>query len=629
MRGPGAGPLSPATPPPEWSLRSVAWTAGLLALVIFFVPGAVWAARWSGSLPDLHLVVGLAFAAGLALSAAPLRPRYSALCAVAIGVPVVLWQVWAIDRFRAPAGLWPHLNELGLRLGDWGGRLLGSDRITDPTTFVLLVLAGAWLAVAGGVLLTVRGRRPWPLVLALGTTLILALHEASAIEALRFPVFAAASVALVARTRLLDRADVWRFEGVRFSSSVAPGSVLIAALAVLGLWMGVRALPHAWLPYELQPPWIDEPSPRAALVAPAPAAPAPAPPPPPPEPEPPPPPPPPPPPEPEVEPPPPEPPPPDPVDPPSDAEPPPPEPVDPPFIWLAVLYTGGGLIMLGAMARIVWRWTLPGITTPEHTWGSLLRLAGPLRLVPAGPHTPGEFALVLASAAPAAAPHVGRLAADYAGARYGGLWPSADESVANLRAWEAAKRALLRHALQRLAYGLRHPFAVARAVRPRRGPAVGRAARRWGITPSRLAVAVAVAGVLVAGALAWGWAVEEFRGAGSAPDADAADALAPPAAPDEAGDAPAALGDAPSADPPLIDAEPAVVPADAPPPDDAPPDTAPDSSAPPATWEVRPGDTLTAISAETGASIEEIVRLNNLPDPDTIHVGQVLILPTP
>ena len=44
---------------------------------------------------------------------------------------------------------------------------------------------------------------------------------------------------------------------------------------------------------------------------------------------------------------------------------------------------------------------------------------------------------------------------------------------------------------------------------------------------------------------------------------------------------------------------------------------------------MRPGDTLTAISAETGASIEEIVRLNDLPDPDTIHVGQVLILPTP
>ena len=294
-----------------------------------------------------------------------------------------------------------------------------------------------------------------------------------------------------------------------------------------------------------------------------------------------------------------------------------------------MLYAGGGLIMLGAMARIVWRWTLPGITTPERTWGSLLRLAGPLRLVPAGPHTPGEFALVLASAAPAAAPHVGRLAADYAGARYGGLWPSADESVANLRAWEAAKRALLRHALQRLAYGLRHPFAVARAVRPRGGPAVGRAARRWGITPSRVAVAVALVGGIVVAALAWGWAVEEFRGAGSGSDADAADALAPADAPDETGDTPATLGDEPAAAPPVVDAEPTVVPADTAPDDAAPPDAAADSSAPPATWEVRPGDTLTAISAETGASIEEIVRLNDLPDPDTIHVGQVLILPAP
>ena len=626
MRDPRAGSLAPATPPPEWSLRSLAWTAGLLALVIFFVPGAVWAARWSGSLPDLHLVVGLAFAAGLALSAAPLRPRYSALCAVAIGVPVVLWQVWAIDRFRAPAGLWPHLNELGLRLGDWGGRLLGGDRITDPTTFVLLVLAGAWLAVAGGVLLTLRGRRPWPLVLALGTTLILALHEASVIETLRFPIFAAASVALVARTRLLDRADVWRFEGVRFSSSVAPGSVLLAALAVLGLWMGVRALPHTWLPYELQPPWIDEPSPRAALAAPAPAAPVPAPPPPPPEPEPPPPPPPPPPPEPEVEPPPPEPPPPDPIEPPTDAEPPPPEPTEPPFIWLAVLYAGGGLIMLGAMARIVWRWTLPGITTPEHTWGSLLRLAGPLRLVPAGPHTPGEFALVLASAAPAAAPHVGRLAADYAGARYGGLWPSADESVANLRAWEGreARPAATRAA----AAGLR-PAPPGRrrerrapAPRPRRRPrgaAMGHNAEPAGRRRDGRGRDRPVA------ALAWGWAVEEFRGAGSASDADAADALAPADAPDEAGDAPATLGGRARCGPARRrrragrSSRPT-------PPRPTPPPTHPPRRRPgrcvPATRSApsrqRPGRRSRRSSVSTTCA-----------DPDTIHVGQVLILPTP
>ena len=39
---------------------------------------------------------------------------------------------------------------------------------------------------------------------------------------------------------------------------------------------------------------------------------------------------------------------------------------------------------------------------------------------------------------------------------------------------------------------------------------------------------------------------------------------------------------------------------------------------------VRPGDTLSKISARTGVPVAELVRLNRLADPDTILVGQVL-----
>lgn len=48
---------------------------------------------------------------------------------------------------------------------------------------------------------------------------------------------------------------------------------------------------------------------------------------------------------------------------------------------------------------------------------------------------------------------------------------------------------------------------------------------------------------------------------------------------------------------------------------------------PPAIWTVRPGDTLGGIALRTGASVEALVALNDLRDPDLIHVGQELLLP--
>jgi LysM repeat protein len=43
---------------------------------------------------------------------------------------------------------------------------------------------------------------------------------------------------------------------------------------------------------------------------------------------------------------------------------------------------------------------------------------------------------------------------------------------------------------------------------------------------------------------------------------------------------------------------------------------------------VRPGDTLGAIAAASGTTVEALVAANNLEDPDLISVGQSLSLPT-
>ena len=45
-------------------------------------------------------------------------------------------------------------------------------------------------------------------------------------------------------------------------------------------------------------------------------------------------------------------------------------------------------------------------------------------------------------------------------------------------------------------------------------------------------------------------------------------------------------------------------------------------------YNVQSGDTLTAISQKYNVSIESIVQLNNIPDPNLIYVGQILRIPS-
>lgn len=45
------------------------------------------------------------------------------------------------------------------------------------------------------------------------------------------------------------------------------------------------------------------------------------------------------------------------------------------------------------------------------------------------------------------------------------------------------------------------------------------------------------------------------------------------------------------------------------------------------TYEVKPGDTLTVIARRYGVTVDEIVQVNGLADPDMIRIGQVLVIP--
>lgn len=56
-----------------------------------------------------------------------------------------------------------------------------------------------------------------------------------------------------------------------------------------------------------------------------------------------------------------------------------------------------------------------------------------------------------------------------------------------------------------------------------------------------------------------------------------------------------------------------------------PPEAAP--TVPPVTYRVKPGDTLSGIADMFGVTVDEIVRYNNIADPNSLSEGQVLIIP--
>ncbi|MCY3919497.1 MAG: LysM domain-containing protein, partial [Chloroflexi bacterium] len=209
------------------------------------------------------------------------------------------------------------------------------------------------------------------------------------------------------------------------------------------------------------------------------------------------------------------------------------------------------------------------------------------------------------------------------------------DDLANLRAWEATKRALMRHYLRRLRWRLTHPLALAGGLRDAR--------RTWRVHDERptgrrwrgrrgLAIAGALAGVVVIAVLARGWVLDDGPATAPPDEARGAEALPAPAATDAA-DTPAetASGEestgADTAGPADAAAEEAVDAGDTDPGAQAP--EADTAEATPHTWEVQPGDTLSAIAQATGTTVEEIVRLNDLPDADTIYAGQILLLPDP
>lgn len=70
------------------------------------------------------------------------------------------------------------------------------------------------------------------------------------------------------------------------------------------------------------------------------------------------------------------------------------------------------------------------------------------------------------------------------------------------------------------------------------------------------------------------------------------------------------------------------MPVKAPEPEPAPePEAKPEVPARPASYAIRPGDTLAEISAETGVSVDALAKANSIQNPNMIYAGSALLIP--
>jgi LysM repeat protein len=70
-----------------------------------------------------------------------------------------------------------------------------------------------------------------------------------------------------------------------------------------------------------------------------------------------------------------------------------------------------------------------------------------------------------------------------------------------------------------------------------------------------------------------------------------------------------------------------VTPVDSPTP--APPSPTPGPAGAPVTYKIQPGDSLSSIAQKFGVTVDDIVKANNIENPNEIYAGQEIIIPPP
>ena len=235
-----------AAPVERWRRSMEAAITGWILLVVALsVADSIMRAGWVEEMPALRVVALLAVLAGALLAAAPLHWAAVSVLGLATGTVVTLWQMLTDPAMEGLPLFFARFEDLWFRVEDWFYQAFHNGITTDNLPFLLFIVAGLWLAVFGGTVLTLRRRSPWLLLLALGVFLAINVSYLRGRQwDINFAFFAAGGALLVMRTNLLRRTDRWRREGTPYPDFLSLHFLAVSAVIVVMLLGLARALPR-------------------------------------------------------------------------------------------------------------------------------------------------------------------------------------------------------------------------------------------------------------------------------------------------------------------------------------------------------------------------------------------------
>ena len=229
----------------RWRATELAITLAILLLVVLAVADSIAAADWVEGMPDVRLTALLALAAAVGFSRPSVPWLPGLMAGLLLGAVVVVGQVLGMAQFDGQSWFWARFTDLGVRLDDWFTQAFNDGITTDNVPFVLFIVVAIWAATFPSVLLVLRRRNPWPLLILLGVILSINVSYLDSEQwDFHFAFFAAGATLLVMRTSLLRRMARWRIRGTPYPDYISVSFLAVTLIAVVGLMAVSRAAPR-------------------------------------------------------------------------------------------------------------------------------------------------------------------------------------------------------------------------------------------------------------------------------------------------------------------------------------------------------------------------------------------------
>ena len=229
----------------RWRAMEAAITLGILLIVVLSVADSIAAADWVSGMPELRLTAVLALVVAVGLSRRSVHWLAALPAGLLLGAIFVLWQVLGMEQFDGQSWFWERFTDLRFRLADWFTQAFNDGITTDNVPFVLFIVAAIWLATFPTVLLVLRRRNPWPLLILLGIVLSINVSYLDGKQwDTNFAFFIAGAALLLMRTSLLSRMERWRRRGTPFPDFISISFLAVTIVAVAGLMLISRAAPR-------------------------------------------------------------------------------------------------------------------------------------------------------------------------------------------------------------------------------------------------------------------------------------------------------------------------------------------------------------------------------------------------